>query len=97
MRSVVVSMCDSCGDARDTAALREMRVHGTNAPKHSSVPLDRPPGRLRLPAGQSTRCRSCNKLFEDWCIRSRNDRYYCCEACAQVGCEIDFTVVANSA
>ena len=56
MRSVVVSMCDSCGDARDTAALREMRVHGTNAPKHSSVPLDRPPGRLRLPAGQSTRC-----------------------------------------
>jgi hypothetical protein len=42
MRSVVVSMCDSCGDARDTAALREMRVHGTNAPKHSSVPLDRP-------------------------------------------------------
>jgi hypothetical protein len=52
---------------------------------------------LYLAAGSPTRCfnPSCTKLFEGSCVRGDDDRYYCSEACAQVGMEIDFEKVAN--
>jgi hypothetical protein len=51
-----------------------------------------------LNAGAPTRCQneSCNKPFDRYCIRGDDDRYYCCEVCAQIGLEIDFAKVANS-
>ena len=44
-------------------------------------------GSLYLTAGSPTRCQNdaCKKPFEGYCIRGDNDRYYCCELCAQVG------------
>jgi hypothetical protein len=46
---------------------------------------------LYLKAGAPTRChnRACNKKFESSCIRGKDDRYYCSEACAQVELTID--------
>ncbi len=52
---------------------------------------------LYLKAGAPTRCLACKKPFEGFCIRGDDDRYYCSEICAQVGLEIDFDAVANSA
>ena len=52
---------------------------------------------LYLAAGAPTRCQNdaCKKPFNGFCIRGDNDRYYCCELCAQVGMEIDFDTVEN--
>jgi len=50
-----------------------------------------------LEAGAPTRCQhhGCAKPFAGYCIRGHNERYYCCEVCAQVGMEIDFDKVAD--
>ena len=54
-------------------------------------------GSLYLVAGSPTRCQNdaCKKAFEGYCIRGDNDRYYCCEVCAQIGMEIDFDQIAK--
>ena len=54
-------------------------------------------GSLYLTAGSPTRCQNdaCKKPFEGYCIRGDNDRYYCCEVCAQIGMEIDFDQIAS--
>lgn len=51
-----------------------------------------------LKAGAPTRCQNpaCERAFDRTCIRGDNNRYYCCEVCAQVGGEINFVAVANT-
>jgi hypothetical protein len=58
---------------------------------------DPPKKSLYLAAGGPTRCqnRSCNKSFEGCGIHGDDDRYYCCEVCAQIGTQIEFDAVAN--
>lgn len=53
--------------------------------------------RAPLAAGAPTRCQNeaCKRSFDGFCIRGDNDRYYCCELCAQIGMEIGFENVWN--
>ena len=52
---------------------------------------------LYVEAGSPSRCQNeaCKKPFNGFCIRGDDDRYYCCEVCAQTGMEIDFETVVN--
>jgi len=52
---------------------------------------------LYLAAGAPTCCQNeaCRKRFDGSCIRGDNDRYYCCEVCAQIGMELEFENVMN--
>jgi hypothetical protein len=48
-------------------------------------------------AGSPTRCflPSCQKPFESSCYRVEDDHYYCSEACAKIGVEVEFAKVAR--
>jgi hypothetical protein len=54
-------------------------------------------GSLYIAAGSPTRCflPSCQKPFEGSCYRGEDDHYYCSEACAKIGEDVEFAKVVK--
>jgi hypothetical protein len=65
-------------------------VSETEKNEHYGLVVHERPSRY-LAAGSPTRCQrqGCGKPFDGLCIRNA-DRFFCSEACAQVGFAIDF-------
>jgi hypothetical protein len=38
---------------------------------------------------------SCRKLFSDHCVHGKDGHFYCCQACAEIGSELDLRRVED--